>query len=109
MFLAQIEDASALDHLDAIAAVPEVDVLFVGPQDLSLSLGCAADAPALDAAIGRVIDAARRHDKAAGLFVTDAALIAPMRARGVTVFVSGSDQGLLRGGAHRMMTAARET
>lgn len=52
---------------------------------------------------------ADRHGKAAGLFVTDAARIAPMRARGVTVFVCGSDQGLLRGGAHRMMTAARES
>lgn len=109
VFLAQIEDADALDHLDTIAAVPEIDVLFVGPQDLSLSLGCAGDAPELDAAIDRVINAAARHNKAAGLFVADATRIAPMRARGVTVFVCGSDQGLLRGGAHRMMAAARES
>lgn len=109
VFMAQIEDACALDHLDAIAAVPPVDVLFVGPQDLSLSLGCAGDAPELDAAISRVIDVATRHGKAAGLFVTDAARIKPMHERGVTVFVCGSDQGLLRGGAHRMMATARES
>lgn len=109
VFMAQIEDACALDRLDDIAAVPEVDVLFVGPQDLSLSLGCAADAPELDDAIGRVIQAASRHGKAAGLFVADPARIRPLHARGITVFVCGSDQGLLQGGARQLMAAARDT
>lgn len=107
VFLAQIEDAPALDHLDAIAAVPEVDVLFVGPQDLGLSLGCAPDAPALADAIARVADAARRAGKAAGLFVTDPATIPAHVARGITLFVCGSDQGLLLGGAKRLMAVAR--
>ncbi|AMY67918.1 HpcH/HpaI aldolase family protein [Frigidibacter mobilis] len=107
VFLAQIEDAAALEHLDEIAAVPEVDALFVGPADLSLSLGCAADAPELAAAIGRVTQAAHRVRKAAGLFVTDPASIAAHAARGVTVFVCGSDQGLILGGARRLMAAAR--
>lgn len=107
VILTQIEDAAALAQLDAIAAVPEVDVLFVGPADLALSLGCAPDAPALETAILRVAEAARRAGKAAGLFVTDAAQIGPWAARGVSVFVCGSDQGLLMQGARRLTATGR--
>ncbi|MBL9057786.1 MAG: aldolase [Rhodobacteraceae bacterium] len=106
VLLAQIEDAAAMAELDAIAAVPEVDVLFVGPQDLALSLGCAPDAPELAAAIDTVTAAARAAGKAAGLFVSDPASIASHAARGITLFVCGSDQGLILGGARRLMTAA---
>lgn len=107
VFMAQIEDASALDHLDAIASVPEVDLLFIGPQDLSLSLGCAADAPPMQEAIAAIVAAAQRAGKATGLFITDPATIPGHVARGITVFVCGSDQGLLLGGAKRLMAAAR--
>lgn len=107
VLLAQIEDAAALECLDAIAAVPDVDLLFVGPQDLSLSLGCPADGPELTAAIDAVVLAARQAGKAAGLFVTDPATIPGHVARGITLFVCGSDQGLLLGGAKRLMAAAR--
>jgi len=103
IFLAQIEDACALDALDEIAAIPEVDVLFIGPQDLSLSIGCAADAPEMHRAIDQVIAAAKRHGKASGFFVPDASLILALYQRGMTVFVCGSDQGLLRNGASQLM------
>ena len=105
VFLAQIEDACALDALDEIAALPEVDVLFIGPQDLSLSLGCAADAPEMHKAIDQIIAAAKRHGKVSGLFVPDANHIRPLHQRGMTVFVCGSDQGLLRNGASQLMSA----
>lgn len=55
VIIAQIEDRIALDRLDQIAAMPDVDALFVGPADLSLSLGCAAGSPKMDHAIGAVI------------------------------------------------------
>ncbi len=38
--IAQIESPEGLDHMEAIAAVPGVDLLFMGPGDLSLRLGC---------------------------------------------------------------------
>lgn len=108
VILAQIEDRGALERLDEIASVPEVDLLFVGPADLSLSLGCAMDGPEMEAAILRVIDAARRHGKGAGLFVGSEAQIAPWAARGIGLFVCGSDQGILLNGARRLMRSARE-
>lgn len=102
--MVQIEDAPALDRLDEIAACPNLDVLFVGPADLSQSLGVGFPSAELDGAILRVIDAARRAGVAPGLFVGDETQIPLWQERGVTVFVCGSDQGLLMKGARRLMT-----
>lgn len=102
--MVQIEDAPALDRLDEIAACPDVDVLFVGPADLSQSLGVGFPSAELDDAIVRVIAAARRAGVAAGLFVGDEAQVPAWQERGVTVFVCGSDQSLLMKGARRLMT-----
>lgn len=105
VIMVQIEDAAALDRLDEIAACPDIDVMFVGPADLSQSLGVGFPSEALDAAILRVIAAARRAGVAAGLFVGDEAHIPVWRDRGISVFVCGSDQGLLMKGARRLIAA----
>ena len=70
----QIETREALDHLDAIASVEGVDLLFVGPQDLTLNLGLLDDRkhPRVREAMARVVDVARRHGKVAGTLVVDA-------------------------------------
>jgi 4-hydroxy-2-oxoheptanedioate aldolase len=68
-FLAvQIETPQALDNVDAIAAVPGVDVVFLGPGDLSLRLGCSASVndPKMMDAQKRFAAAARKHGKAWG-------------------------------------------
>lgn len=105
--MVQIEDASALDHLDAIAAIEDVDLMFIGPADLSQSMGCDFPSAQLDAAIARIIDAGRRHGMAIGLFVGDAAQIPAWHEKGVTLFVCGSDQALLRKAAAQTMTTGR--
>lgn len=99
----QIEDESALAHLDDMAAIDDVDMLFVGPADLSQSMGVAMPSPELDAAIDRVIAAGKKSGVAVGLFVGDAAQIPAWHAKGVTLFVCGSDQALLRKSAAQMM------
>lgn len=62
----QIETPEALENVEAIAAVPGIDVLFIGPGDLALRLGCALDwsEPQMSAAEDRVAAAARK----AGIF-----------------------------------------
>lgn len=69
-FLAvQIEEPEIVPHIETIAALPGVDVLFVGPGDLSLGYGrpgCPG-APEVVAAIERVAAACRRHGKVAGI------------------------------------------
>jgi 4-hydroxy-2-oxoheptanedioate aldolase len=62
-----IEDRAALDHLDEIAAVDGVDILEIGPYDLSRSLGDPGKAytsPLVLEALEALVDAARRHGKA---------------------------------------------
>lgn len=96
-FLAQIETARGLDNVEAIAAVDGVDVLFVGPTDLSVNLGCPGqmDHPDYLAAIGRIVAAARTHGKATGILLRSTDQIAPHFEMGFTVIASGSDGGAM--------------
>ncbi len=69
----QIETKEALDHLDAIAGVDGVDLLFVGPQDLTLSLGLLDDRknPKVREAMSRVVEVCERHGKVPGTLAID--------------------------------------
>jgi 2-dehydro-3-deoxyglucarate aldolase/4-hydroxy-2-oxoheptanedioate aldolase len=93
----QIESARAVDDADKIAAIDGVDVLFVGPRDLSHDLGVPGDvtAPAYLAALDRVRAAAHQHGKACGLLVPTGAAAAARRAEGWTFITIGSDSALL--------------
>jgi 4-hydroxy-2-oxoheptanedioate aldolase len=70
----QIEDREAVDDIDAIAAVEGIDILFVGPADLSQSYGIPlqTQAPVMQSAVARVAEAAAKHGKAWGLPVGSA-------------------------------------
>ncbi len=63
-----VEEASALEHVDDIAATPGVDVVFIGTGDLSFSLGLRGqqDHPRVEEAAAQVVAAAKRHGKVAG-------------------------------------------
>jgi 2-keto-3-deoxy-L-rhamnonate aldolase RhmA len=92
----QIEDAEALSHLDAIAAIEDIDCLFIGRVDLAASLGVSAvDSPDIIAAMRATIDAARCHRRAVGIYVSGTAEIAALRALGISVFACGSDQTMI--------------
>ncbi len=70
----QIETREALDNLEAIAGVPGVDVLFVGPTDLTLSLGLLDDRknPRVREAMRNVVEVCEAHRKVPGTLVIDA-------------------------------------
>jgi 2-keto-3-deoxy-L-rhamnonate aldolase RhmA len=63
-----VEEASALSHLDEIAATPGVDVVFIGTGDLSFSMGLRGEQehPRVQEAAANLLAAARRHGKIAG-------------------------------------------
>jgi 4-hydroxy-2-oxoheptanedioate aldolase len=65
----QIEEPEVVKHVDAIAAIAGVDVLFVGPGDLALGLGRmpSANDPEVVEIARTVGEACRRHGKCAGL------------------------------------------
>jgi 4-hydroxy-2-oxoheptanedioate aldolase len=69
MLIVQIEEPEVISHLDAIAALPGVDVLFVGPADMSLGLGVFGQPDALELAnvVKQVVDVCQRHGKVAGI------------------------------------------
>jgi len=92
----QIEDAAALPQLDAIAAVDEVDCLFIGRADLAASLGVDSQRdPQVVAAVKATAEAGRRHGRTVAIFIGDTAEIPDLLALGITVFVCGSDQSFM--------------
>src|SRR3954453_2641971 len=102
--IAQIESPEAVEAVEEIAAVPGVDVLFVGPSDLSYSMGMFRDFanPRFRDAITRVNEAAHNAGKTTGIFLTHPDQVAPALADGFQMIALGSDGGY-------MMQAARET
>ncbi len=107
--VAIIEEASALDHVEAIASTPGLDVLFVGTSDLSFSMGYRGrqDEPGLQAAIDTIRDAARRHGKAVGRPAATPDQAREFVARGFTFFQTGTDLGFLEAGARRYLEPFR--
>jgi len=107
--IAQIESPEAVEAVEAIAAVEGVDVLFVGPSDLSYSMGIFRefDAPAFRDAIARVNEAARAAGKATGIFLTDVAQVPQAVADGFQMIAIGSDGGYMMAAARETLTRAR--
>lgn len=93
----QLESAAAVGDADQIAALDGVDVLFVGPRDLSHDLGVPGDltAPAFIEATEHVLAACRRHGKASGLLVPDGAAAGRRLEQGWSFVGIGSDATLL--------------
>jgi len=91
--IVQIESARALDEVDAIAATPGIDCLFVGPADLAASLGHLGDSkhPDVQAALARIVDAAGRAGIPTGIFALDAASARQYRDAGFRVIALASD------------------
>jgi 2-dehydro-3-deoxyglucarate aldolase/4-hydroxy-2-oxoheptanedioate aldolase len=99
--LVQIETLSALENVSSIAAIPGVDVLFVGPSDLSTALGIPGqlDAPEFVDALDKVVEAARKANVAAGILTADLARAEALFERGYTFISVASDSALLRSAA----------
>lgn len=93
----QVESRRAVAAVAGIAAVPGVDVLFVGPRDLSTDLGVPGrfDHPGFVTALDRVLAAAKDAGIAAGILAGDAVQAAAYRDLGFRFVGVGSDASLL--------------
>ncbi len=82
--IVQFEHNSAMDELDAILATPDLDVLFVGPNDLAQSMGFPGEPnhPEVQALIDRVIAATRGGSVTLGTVAADAESINHQLERG---------------------------
>jgi 2-keto-3-deoxy-L-rhamnonate aldolase RhmA len=107
--MAQIETPEALLNLDAIASVDGVDVLFVGPLDLTTNMGIQGqfEHPAFVQARLQVAQAARRAGKAAGILATAPTQVATLQAEGYTVLALGSDGAAVSSGLRQALASLR--
>ncbi|MCW1949767.1 MAG: HpcH/HpaI aldolase/citrate lyase family protein [Octadecabacter sp.] len=94
----QIESAQAVENVDAIAATPGVDGIFVGPADLSADMGFVGqlDAPEVLVAIDHVYARTKAAGKAIGTVVFDEPDFQPQIEKGVTFLGVGGDSYVLQ-------------
>jgi 4-hydroxy-2-oxoheptanedioate aldolase len=109
--LAMIETQEALANVDAIAATPGIDALFIGPYDLSVALsnGKAQDitAPEVERAIDLICGAANKAGKIPGIYCRDVPRALAMAKRGFRFIAVSSDHGIVREGAAAIVKALK--
>src|SRR3954454_17443819 len=95
----QVETASCIRNIDEIAAVPGVDMLFLGQNDLCMSMGLYEQykfpdmytSPELDDATGKLVPAARKHNVILGVFLFGTSRVGEFLGKGFRFFSVGND------------------
>ena len=105
-----IESPNGVAEADAIAAIPGVDILLIGTNDLCTEMGIAGqyDHPKVAEAYEKVVAACDRHGKFAGTGGVDNELIARFVGMGARFILSGTDMGFLMQGAAARAKFLRE-
>lgn len=100
----QIETVEVLHHLDAVAAIDGVDVLFIGPADLSMGLGIFGqfDHPLFKEALRETVNAAQKAGKATGILFFNADDYRTYHDLGVRMIACGADATFVADGARTM-------
>lgn len=107
VIIGQLEDAEALDEIDAIAAIDRIDCLFVGRADLMLSLGeTDPQSDRVDAAVATFAKAAHAAGRSLGTFVAPEQIAAHFQD-GFSLLTAGTDQSLLKRAMRAVAGAAR--
>jgi 2-keto-3-deoxy-L-rhamnonate aldolase RhmA len=110
MFIAQIETDEGLRNVEAIAAVPGVDALWIGQFDLTNFMGIPAQFGHRDylAAVDRIVAACAAHGKAAAILATDEVWAREYAAKGFRLMAFGIDQLLLQDALRRGLDVLRD-
>ena len=107
--IVQIENSRAVGAIESIVAVPGIDAVFVGPYDLSGSMGKLGevDDEEVQAAISHVGTCAARASMASGIFVATAEAAADAISRGFRLIAVSMDAMLLAGAGRDLVSALR--
>jgi 2-keto-3-deoxy-L-rhamnonate aldolase RhmA len=107
----QIESREGLSCVEEIARTPNVDVLFIGPYDLTISMGIAEQFQGAEFwnAVDRVIAACNQAGIAAGIQTGDMALLREARKRGVRFLLYSNDVTVLFEGYRDAIAELRRT
>jgi 2-keto-3-deoxy-L-rhamnonate aldolase RhmA len=100
--IVQIEDISALDHVEAISSVAGIDAIFIGRIDLAVAMQCGAMDDAVVQAVKDVCAAARKTNVAIGMFTPDNGEIPMWNDLGCSFYLLGSDQSMVLSGAKEL-------
>ncbi len=105
----QVETIRAVRELPAILEVEGVDGIFIGPSDLSASMGHIGNAghPDVVEVILDVLQKSRAAGKAAGILAIDPALVQGYRDNGANIIGVGSDTLLLANGAEQLANSVK--
>ncbi len=108
MVIAQIETIAALDNIDDILSVEGVDVAFVGPSDLTMSLGLIDDRtnPRVAEAMNKVVKACQNRDKIPGVMASSTDEVKSAVERGFRFISLASDVRFLMQGARAFLSSA---
>jgi 4-hydroxy-2-oxoheptanedioate aldolase len=110
--IAMIETVEALQNVDEIMSVPGLDAVYIGPTDLSISLGLkpggALTQPLLAEAIDKVLAAAIRHHVIGGIHTSSTADALAMIDKGFLFVTVMTDTRMLIGAAQQAVAAVRK-
>lgn len=109
LVIVQVETGEGLDNVEAIAAVPGVDALWIGQFDLTNFLGIPGkfEHPTYLAAVDRVVQACAAQGKAPAMLATDDAWARDYAAKGFRLMAYGIDQLLLQGALRQGLDVLR--
>ena len=105
--IAQIEEPEGVDAAGAIAALPGIDALFVGPADLAVGYGVPVASAEVDAAYEATGSACAAAGIAMWTWVADERGAAARAAQGVTGFLAASEHAWMLAGARAAAAAVR--
>ena len=96
MIIAHCENTGCLENLDAICQVPGIDVIFLGPYDMSQSMGIAGQVthPRIQEAAKKVVETTRKYGKVAGIYAGSGAAAKERAAQGFQFVAVGTDLSL---------------
>jgi len=106
--IGQIEDVEALENLDEILSIDGIDCFFIGRSDLTISMGLTdSNDPKVISAIEDICREAKAKGRVIGTFTANLDEILHWRRLGISLFLLGSDQGLMLNGAKSLSSTVR--
>lgn len=109
MVIVQVESLAAVECIEEIASVPGLDVVCIGPQDLSISLGVHGEFghPLFIETVQRIVDGCARHNIPVGMVSREATTFKRWYEMGIRFLVCGSDGSLLLQAARQDIATLR--
>jgi 2-dehydro-3-deoxyglucarate aldolase/4-hydroxy-2-oxoheptanedioate aldolase len=110
LVIALIETERGIEHVEAIAALPGIDVLWLGHFDLTNFLGIPGQFgnPKFVDAVKRIVAAGRKHKKGLGFMAADTAWAKQFRELGFNMLATGTDHGILMDGVRSILSSVED-